>query len=50
MAVRNIIKQTKKRRLVLGILTTKASTNEIAKLEDVLGTADLPEGIHLKVD
>ncbi|MFT6880697.1 MAG: IS5 family transposase [Arcticibacterium sp.] len=35
---------------VLGVLTTKASTNEIANLEDVLDTADLPEGIALKAD
>ena len=36
--------------LVLGVLTTKASTNEIANLEEVLDTADLPEGIALKAD
>ena len=36
--------------LVLGVLTTKASTNEIANLEDVLDTADLPEDIPLKAD
>jgi IS5 family transposase len=36
--------------LVLGVLTTKASTNEIANLEQVLDTADLPEGIPLKGD
>lgn len=36
--------------LVLGVLTTKASINEIANLEDVLDTADLPEGIPLKAD
>jgi IS5 family transposase len=36
--------------LVLGVLTTKASRNEIANLEDVLDTADLPEGISLKAD
>ena len=36
--------------LVLGVLTTKASTNEIANLEEVLETADLPEGIALKAD
>jgi IS5 family transposase len=36
--------------LVLGVLTTKASTNEIANLEEVLDTADLPEGIPLKAD
>ena len=32
------------------MLTTKASTNEIANVEDVLDTADLPEGIPLKAD
>lgn len=36
--------------LVLGVLTTTASVNEIANLEDVLDTADLPEGIPLKAD
>ena len=36
--------------LVLGVLTTKASTNEIANLEEVLNTANLPEGIPLKAD
>lgn len=36
--------------LVLGVLTTKASTNEIANLEEVLDTADLPENIALKAD
>jgi len=36
--------------LVLGVLTTKASTNEIANLEEVLNTADLPENIPLKAD
>ena len=36
--------------LVLGVLTTKASTNEIANLEEVLDTADLPEYIPLKAD
>lgn len=36
--------------LVLGVLTTKASTNEIGNLEEVLDTADLPEGIALKAD
>ena len=36
--------------LVLGVLTTKASTNEIANLDEVLDTADLPEGIPLKAD
>jgi IS5 family transposase len=36
--------------LVLGVLTTKASTNEIANLEDVVYTTDLPEGIPLKAN
>jgi len=36
--------------LVLGVLTTTASTNEIANLEDVLDTADLPRDIPLKAD
>lgn len=36
--------------LVLGVLTTKASVNEISNLEAVLETADLPEGIALKAD
>jgi IS5 family transposase len=36
--------------MVLGVLTTKASTNEIANLEEVLDTADLPENIPLKAD
>ena len=36
--------------LVLGVLTTTAKVNEIANLEDVLDTADLPEGIPLKAD
>ncbi|WP_158237166.1 transposase [Aquimarina sp. MAR_2010_214] len=36
--------------LVLGMLTTKASTNEVANLEQVSNTADLPEGIPLKAD
>ena len=36
--------------LVLLVLTTKASTNEIANLDEVLETADLPEGIALKAD
>jgi len=36
--------------LVLGVLTTKASTNEIANLEEVLNTAELPEDIPLKAD
>lgn len=36
--------------LVLGGLTTAANVNEIANLEEVLVTADLPEGIHLNAD
>jgi len=36
--------------LVLGVVTTKASVNEIGNLEDLLDTADLPEGIALKAD
>lgn len=36
--------------LVLGVLTTKASVNEIANLEEVLDTADLPKHIPLKAD
>lgn len=36
--------------LVLGVHTTKASTNEIANLEEVLDKAELPEGIPLKAD
>lgn len=34
--------------LVLGVLTKKASTTEIANLEEVLDSADLPEDIPLK--
>ena len=36
--------------LVLGVLTTKASTNEVGNLETVLNTADLPKDIPLKAD
>jgi len=36
--------------LVLGVVTTKASTNEIANLEEVLDAADLPKNIPLKAD
>ena len=36
--------------MVLGVLTTPASVNEIANLEEVLDTADLPENIPLKAD
>jgi len=36
--------------LVLGVVTTKASINEIANLEEVLDASDLPEDIPLKAD
>lgn|GEM_PF-3427508 len=36
--------------MVIGVLTTKASTNEKANLGAVLETADLPKGIPLKAD
>jgi len=36
--------------LVLGVLTTKASVNEISNLETVLKTADLPKDIAVKAD
>lgn len=36
--------------LVLGVVTTKASTNEVGNLEEVLNTVDLPEDIPLKAD
>ena len=36
--------------LILGVLTPKASTNEIANLAEVLATADLPKNIPLKAD
>ena len=36
--------------MVLGVLTTPANTNEISNLEEVLDTADLPQGIPLKAD
>jgi len=36
--------------LVLGVVTTKASTNEVANLEEVLESADLPKNIPLKAD
>jgi IS5 family transposase len=36
--------------LILGILTTRANVNEISNLEDVLNSADLPEGIYLNAD
>lgn len=34
--------------LVLGVLTTPASLSEITNLEEVLNTADLPQGIPIK--
>jgi transposase, IS5 family len=36
--------------LVIGLLTTPANVNEIANLEDVLATADLPENISVYGD
>ena len=36
--------------LVLGVVTTKASVNEIANLDEVLDAADLPKDIPLKAD
>ncbi len=36
--------------LVIGVVTTKASLNEITNLEEVLDAADLPEGIPVKAD
>lgn len=36
--------------LVLGVVTTKASVNEIANLKEVLDSADLPKGIPVKAD
>jgi len=36
--------------LVLGVLTTPANVNEVANLEQVLSTADLPEHIHVYGD
>ena len=33
--------------LVIGLLRTPANVNEIANLEDVLATADLPENIYI---
>jgi IS5 family transposase len=41
---------TDEKGLVLGVLTTKASNNEIVNLEAVLNTADLPKNIALKAD
>ena len=34
----------------MGVLTTKASINQISNLEEVLATANLPENIPLKAD
>lgn len=36
--------------LICGVVTTKASTNEVSNLEEVLDAADLPEGISVKAD
>lgn len=36
--------------MVLGVVTTKASVNEISNFEEVLNAADLPEGISVKAD
>ena len=36
--------------LVIGLLTTPANVNEIANLEEVLATADLPDGIFVYGD
>ncbi len=36
--------------MVLGVLTTKASINEIESLEVVLNTANLPKNTPLKAD
>lgn len=36
--------------LVVGVVTTKASLNEITNLEEVLDSADLPDGIPVKAD
>lgn len=36
--------------MVLGVVTTKASVNEVSNLQEVLQAADLPEGIPLKAD
>ncbi len=34
----------------LGVVSTKASVNEVSNLQEVLQAADLPEGIALKAD
>lgn len=36
--------------LVMGVVTTPANVNEISNLEEVIDSADLPEGIPLKGD
>ena len=36
--------------LVLGVLTTPANVNEISNPEEVLDTADIPEGSYLYED
>ncbi len=36
--------------LVLGVVSTKASVNEVSNLQEVLVSADLPSGIPLKGD
>lgn len=36
--------------MIMGVLTTPANVNEISNLEEVLDTADLPEGIAIKAD
>lgn len=36
--------------MVLGVITTNASANEIANLEEILNAEDLPRNIPLKAD
>ena len=36
--------------MIMGVLTTPGNVNEISNLEDVLDSADLPEGISIKAD
>lgn len=43
-------KVTDQEGLILGVLSTPANVNEIANLEQVLDTADIPEGAHLYGD
>lgn len=43
-------KVTDQEGLVLGVLTTPANVNEISNLEEVLDTADIPEGSYLYGD